>query len=208
MVAPRRQGSDAGSLFPCAHPAAATLCLAMPQACVGIAADGPPAGDDPAGPVRYILALSRTFLCRSMACLFGTRYPPQTLHSRLAGLEGRLACWGASRAPYSFIVRLAKLHASTLHLLVQAQEGDDKLGRQLRGADGATLHLVESARAQVDRIQRFQSSASWHKNVAIVFACVNLRFKCFVATSLLPSHLPPPHPAAARALKDPKGHGS
>lgn len=108
----------------------------------------------------------------SMACLFGTRYPPQTLHSRRAGLEGRLACWGTSCAPYSFIVRLAKLHASTLHLLVQAQEGDDKLGRQLRGADGATLHLVESARAQVDRIQRFQSSASWQKNVAITCACV------------------------------------
>ena len=32
---------------------------------------------------------------------------------------------------------------------MQAQEGDDKLGRQLRGADGPTLILVESARAQV-----------------------------------------------------------
>lgn len=32
---------------------------------------------------------------------------------------------------------------------LQAQEGDDKLGRQLRGADGTTAHLVESARAQV-----------------------------------------------------------
>lgn len=33
--------------------------------------------------------------------------------------------------------------------LLQAQEGDDKLGRQLRGADGTTAHLMESARAQV-----------------------------------------------------------
>lgn len=32
---------------------------------------------------------------------------------------------------------------------LQAHEGDDKLGRQLRGADPATQHLVEAARAQV-----------------------------------------------------------
>lgn len=207
----------AGSLFPCAHPAAAMLCLAMPQARLGFAADGPPAGDDQAGAVCcasfrmeynvFCLFLKHALFARNLrGNQQGTHPRPCTLG--LQAREGNLPA-GAPAALHTAsscgLQQRSMPPFSIPHSLVQAQEGDDKLGRQLRGADGATLHLVESARAQVGTIQRFQSSASWPKNVAIVFACVNLRFKCFVATSLLPSHLPPPHPQLRMHSKIQKG---